>query len=249
MRAGAQLEITNDTARRHTVMMIPDPGAVVIEVLHRAADSGAIESDVIRWVGVTVAVAGVALATPDGIAAAWRAVKNWHRRAGALARRLLRRPGQDVSMAGMTAMTMTMAGKGYAERWQPWREDAREDEKIDILHMQVDIVHQQIGELRSQIERTADDLRKEIREAEGRVVGQLQQLASEMRGERSQASRVDARGFGPIACGIFLTGLPDELAAVAVVGWAAVAGAVVWTVGVFPSWLRDYRLALKSGNG
>ncbi len=243
------LVVVADQLGRHTVMMIPDPGAVVIEIVRRAADPGVTESDVIRWVGVTVAVAGVVLATPDGIAAAWRLVKNWHLRAWALARRLLRLPGQEVSMAGMTAMEMTMAGKGFVERWQPWREDARDDEKIDILHKQIDSVHDQIGELRAQIDRTADDLRKEIREAEDHAIGQLRQLASEMRGERSQASRVDARGFGPIALGIMMTGLPDELATVAAVGWLAVAVAVIWTAGAFPSWLRDYRQALKYSNG
>jgi len=228
-------------------MMIPEPGVVVIEAVRRAAESGVTESGVIRWVGATVAVAGVALATPDGIAAAWRTVKNWHRRAWTLARRLLRLPGSTVSLGGAAAGKMTMGGRAYVDRWQPWREEARNGEKIEILHQQVEIVRDQIGELRTQVDRTADDLGKEIRDAESRVVGQLQQLASAMRGERSQASRVDARGFGPIACGIVLTGLPDELAAVAVVGWLAVAGAVVWTVGVFPSWLLDYRQALRYG--
>ena len=149
----------------------------------------------------------------------------------------------------MVAGKITWSGRAHAERWQPWQEDAAGEEKINILHKQIDILHEQIAELRTQVGRTADDLRKEIREAEGRVDSQLRQLASELRGERSQASRVDARGFGPIACGICLTGLPDELASVAVLGWIAVAGAVIWTACVFPNWLRDYRVALRSGDG
>lgn len=227
-------------------MVIPDPCCAVIEVVRRAADSGVTESDVIRWVGVTVAVAGAVLATPDGIASAWRWVKDRHRTARALVRRLLCRPGQIVGVGGVTAGSVTMAGKGHVETWKPWREDARDDEKIGILHQQIDILRQQIGELRRQIDRTGDDLRNEIREAEGRVVGEVRRLASELRGERSQASRVDARGLGPIALGIILTSVPDELAAVWLVGWLAVLVAVIWTVGASPSWLRDYRQALKS---
>ncbi len=139
-----------------------------------------------------------------------------------------------------------MAGRGYVEAWQPWLEVASDGEKLDILHRQVDFLHDQTGELRGQIDRTADELRKEIREAEGRVIGEVRQLFSELRGERSQASRVDARGLGPIALGIILTGLPDELAAAAPVGWLAVAMALVWTAVVSPSWLRDYRQALEN---
>jgi hypothetical protein len=231
---------------RHTVTVVPVPCAVVIEVVRSAANPGVSESDVIRWVGVFVAVAGIVLATPDGIASSWCWVKDRHRRAWAIAGRLLRRPGQIVLRGGVSLGRMSLNGKAYAHGWQPWQENARATVKIDILHHQVNILLEQINELRIQIDRSGDDLRKEIREAEGRVTGQVRQLALELSGERSQASRVDARGLGPIALGIIMTGLPDELATVAVVGWLTVAGAVIWIVGVSGGWLRDYRQALES---
>jgi hypothetical protein len=230
-------------------MMIPDPGIVVIEVVRRATDPGMTESDVIRWAGVVVGVAGVVLAIPDGIAAAWRWVKNWRDRAWSVARRLLGRPGQLDGSGGTQLKKLGFAGQGYVDKWQPWREDAEDGEKIGILHEQIEIVRDMIVGLRQQADRTAQDLKNDVREAEGRVTGQLRELASEIRGERSQASRVDARGFGPIAFGIILTGLPDELAAVAVVGWLVVGGAVVWTVCAFPGWLKDYTQALRYDNG
>ena len=229
-------------------MMIPDPGPIVIEVVSRAADPGITESDVIRWIGVTVAVAGIVLATPDGIAAAWRWVKTRYRRARVLADRLLRRRRDALVMPGVIRGTTTFGGRAYAEKWQPWRGDATSDEKIDILHKQVDILREEIGKLPMRIDDTADNLRNELREAEDRVVGQLRQLASEFRGERSQASRVDARGLGPIALGIILTGLADELSAVAAVGWLVAAVAIAWVALVTPSWLRDYRQALRYSN-
>ena len=227
--------------------MIPDPCALVVEVVGRTADNGVTESDVIRWIGVTVAVAGVVLATPDGIAAGWRSVRHWQRRSWAFARRLLGLPAKVIGVGDMDIGKLTMSGRAPAETWQPWRETAKDDEKINILHRQIDLLHQQTGELRVQADRATDGLRREIREAEVRVTGQLDQLASQVRGERSQASRVDARGLGPIALGVILTALPDELASVAVVGWLAVAVAVIWVVVVTPSWLRDYRQALEHG--
>jgi hypothetical protein len=50
--------------------VLPGPGVLVIEVAHAATDPSKTLSDVTRWIGVAVAVAGVMLATPDGIASA-----------------------------------------------------------------------------------------------------------------------------------------------------------------------------------
>jgi hypothetical protein len=230
-------------------MMLPDPGIVVIEAVSRVADPGVTESDLIRWVGVAVAVAGAVLATPDGIAAAWRWLRGRYGKTLAFGSRLLRRPvSANVKVSGVAGAT-AMSGTGYVDQWVEWRQDAAGDEKIDILHRQIGVVREQIGELRTQIERTADDLRREGREADDRIITQLRQLASEMEGERSQASRVDARGLGPIVLGIVMTGLADELATVPVVGWLVIVAAGAWTASVFPGWLRDYRQALKYGNG
>jgi hypothetical protein len=46
----------------------PPPGAILIMVNHVATGHGVTEADVIRRIGVMVAVAGAVLATPDGIA-------------------------------------------------------------------------------------------------------------------------------------------------------------------------------------
>ena len=231
--------------------VIPPWPVVVIQVVRTAAEPGVTESDVFRWIGVAVAVAGVVLATPDGIAATWLLVKGWvrdrSRRAWALGRRLLGRPGLVTSGTAARA-TSTTQGRARAYKWEPWPEDARADVKIDILHRQVDLLLGQISELHTLLDRIGDGLRKEVREAEGRATDQVRQLAAELRGERSRASRVDARGFGPIALGIILTGLPDELAATADgwLGWLTVTVAAIWIASVSPSWLRDYRQALEN---
>jgi hypothetical protein len=66
-----------------------------------------------------------------------------------------------------------------------------------------------------------------------------------MRGERSQASHVDARGLGPVALGIVLTGIPDELAKIPVMGVTLIAIAVGWAAYMIPGWKRDFTRALK----
>jgi hypothetical protein len=222
------------------------PGTVVIEIVRQAPALGVGESDFIRWVGVAVAVAGAFLATPEGIASVWRYVKQRHGKVLAFARRLLRRPRGVAVHGGLSLGSMAFGGRGYVSKWQPWLPRADGDLKIDILHKQVDILVERVDELRNQIDRTSDDLQKCIKEAEARVAGQVRELASELRGERSQASRVDARGLGPIALGIVLTGIPDELATVPWVGYLAIAVSVIWTYAACPSWLRDYKRALES---
>ena len=228
--------------------VIPDPCPVVIEVMRTAAEPGVTESDVFRWIGVAVAVAGVVLATPDGIASAWLLAKLWPRQAAAIGRRLLRRPGQVVSGSAALAGTARMTARARGYTWQPWHENARADVKIGILHRQIDLLLEQVTQLSTLINQTGDSLQNEINAAEARVTQQVQQLAAEVHGERSRASRVDARGFGPIALGVILTGLPDELAATADgwLGWLTVTVAVIWIASVSPSWLRDYRQALKN---
>jgi hypothetical protein len=206
---------------------------------------GVTASDVLRWIGVAVAVAGVVLTTPDGIASARRTVKDRRRQAWAAAKRMLRRPGGVVGVGGLAAKGMTMTGRGHVDVWQPWREEACDPTKIDILHKQVVMLKGRIDELRKQADRTADELRKEIHEAEGRVTGDVQQLTGEFRSQRTQSSRVDARGLGPIALGIILTGLPDELARMEPLGWLIAAVAIIWTFMVFPSWWRDYKRAME----
>lgn len=229
--------------------VIPDPCCTVIEVVRVVARPGVAASDVLRWIGVSVAVTGVILATPDGIASAWLTLKNGHRQAWTTAKRILRLPGRSVSVGGLTAKAMAMAGHGYVDVWQPWREEAYDPTKIDILHKQVVMLKGRIDELRKQADRTADQLRREIHEAESRVTGHIQQLTGEFRNQRTQSSRVDARGLGPIALGIVLTGLPDELASVEPLGWLIAAVAIIWTIMVFPSWRRDYKQAAKDRSG
>jgi hypothetical protein len=224
------------------------PVLILIEVVRPAADPGVTESDVIRWVGVAVAVAGAILATPDGIASLWRFIKRRHGTVLAFARRLLRLR-RDAIVHGVTATGhIATGGRAHVSKWQPWLPRADGSLKIEILHKQVDMMLEQLNELRIQSYKISDDLEKKIKDAEARVVGQVRQLSSELRGERSQASRVDARGLGPIALGIVLTGLPDELATIATVGWLAIAASVLWTAAATPSWLRDYTQALETVN-
>jgi hypothetical protein len=229
-----------------TVILMPT--FIIVVAAHVVAAPGPTESEVLRWIGVAIAVAGTILATPDGIASAWHFTKRWNRKMSVLGRRLLRRPKKIVGFGGVVLGKSKLGGSVFAHKWQPWLPRADADLKIDILHKQVDILQQEIAKLDAKIDQSGSDLRKEIQAAEERVLGQMRQLESEFRGERTTSSRVNARGLGPVALGIILTGLPDELADFAPggwLGWLAVGVGVLWVICVSPSWLRDYRQALE----
>lgn len=230
------------------VTVVPGLGVIAIMAEHTAAGPSLTNSDVIRWIGVAIAVAGIILATPGGIASAWHSTKRWNRKMRALGRRLLRRPQQITGSVGAILARLNLSGSAFAHKWQRWLPRAGPDLKIDILHQQVEILLEEIGKLHAKVDQIGRDLRKEIQEAEERVMGQVRRVESEFHGERTRASRVDARGLGPIACGIILTGLPDELAGVAPdgwLGWLVVAVGTLWVIRVTPNWLGDYKQALE----
>ena len=116
---------------------------------------------------------------------------------------------------------MGFALQGYVDTGKPWSEKATADEKLDTLHQQSEELRGRIDDLRTRHDRDRSSAQKEIREAESRLAAQIRQVRSEMSGERSQASHVDARGLLPVALGIIMTGLPDELAKVPAVGMAS----------------------------
>jgi hypothetical protein len=220
----------------------------VTEVVCVVADPGITLSDAIRWIGVAVAVAGVVLATPDAIPSGWRSTANWlanrRREANELARRLLRRPVTRVG-AGQTSISITSTCTGRRVwEWSAWPEDAGTDGKIAVLHQHADELRNHLDGLDATLTTNVVTLRGEIGEAESRLEGRIQKLVSEINGERSRASHVDARGFGPIALGVILTGIPDELAKILAVGAIVTAIAVSWTVGAIPGWWRDFSQAL-----
>jgi hypothetical protein len=234
---------------RDASVVIPCPHVIVVAAVGATAPTGPTLSDVVRWVGVTVAVAGAVLATPEGIAAAWRWVRERCIRLLAMIRRFMHRPAPVVNATAAMSGVATLSGRAHAYRWQPWRQDAEEDEKIEILHKQVELLLEHYNELHGLVGRTADEFLRETHEVERRAVGHVQQLSSDLDAERSQASRVDARGLGPIALGVILTSLPDELATVRAVGVLAIVVAIVWTAAAMPSWMRDFRQALRRSQG
>jgi hypothetical protein len=182
------------------------------------------EADWIRWAGVATAVTGALIATPDGTLAAWHGMtRAGNRIRDRLARYLpfLRRTThtepKQAADAGVSAERMCVS------RRIEWNARAGDKGKIELLHQQVDLLGQELTDVRQEIQRVEASLRSALERTEVRLQDAHQQVAGRLEARERREARVDAHGIWPIGAGIVLTGLPDELAAVAVLGWLSIA--------------------------
>jgi hypothetical protein len=120
-----------------------------------------------RWIGVGVAIAGVLIATPAGVAETGRRLRGGLRKSrGWLAHYLpfLRR---GATVHGVTAnATIRMSGVANGYKWQLWEPDANDSRKIEVLHQQADILLEHVQQLRKQSGGWVDDVRSELRDVE-----------------------------------------------------------------------------------
>jgi cation transport ATPase len=110
-----------------------------------------------------------------------------------------------------------------------WNVRAGDDDKIEFLHQQVELLWQQLTDVRQEITGVEAALRSALERAEVRQQDAYQQMTGRLEARERRAARVDAHCIWPIAVGIVLTGLPGELAAVAVLGWLSIAASIAVT--------------------
>src|SRR6266436_6455257 len=98
-----------DRRLRHTVIVIRGPNVILIKEIQAPAAPGVTLSDWIRWIGVGVAITGLVLATPDGIASAWRSIRSGLRKTSTLIQRLTGRQRPILGSGGVTFPKMSVA--------------------------------------------------------------------------------------------------------------------------------------------
>ena len=190
------------------------------------------EADWIRWAGVAIAVMGALIATPD---ATLMPARHWIARASNQIRErlapylpFLRRTIRDEPRQAADAAAGTE--RMSVSRRIEWNTKADNKDKIELLHQQVKLLGQELADVRREIAQVEAAQRSSLERAEARQQDAHQQLAGRLEARERRAARVDAHGIWPIGAGIFLTGIPDELAAVAVIGWLFILGGIAVTV-------------------
>jgi hypothetical protein len=175
----------------------------------------------ITWAGVTVAIAGALIATPDAtLVPAWHWAKDACIRIGSqLARRLpflcrTRSAEQGKAADAGAATEHVSVGRRFE-----WNDLPANEDKIEFLHEQVELLWRHV---RQEIPRVEATLSSAVELAKARQQEGDEQLARLLEARERRAARVDAHGLAPITAGIVLTSIPGELADVAVIGWASI---------------------------
>jgi hypothetical protein len=187
------------------------------------------EADWIRWTGVAIAVLGALIATPDGTRTAWHGITRAGNRIRDRLARYLPFLHRTIHAEPTLAAAQGGAQSASASQRIEWNTQAGDKDKIELLHQQVELLRQQLADVRQEIPRVEAALRSDLERAEVRQQGAYQYLAGRLETRERRAARVDAHGIWPIGAGIVLTGIPDELAAVPVLGLLSIAAGIAVT--------------------
>lgn len=189
--------------------------------------SGLTEVDAIRWVWVAVGVLGTVVAASNGAALIASRLLSWLRPVGrylhCLARMLrFRQPSAPV-LTGSGRFTATSQLTSTLTVTHLWDAGATIETKVTALHEEFKVLRQRINKLERDGDALERDLGSKINEVATECREKLTALQRRLDQERQEGARVDARGLPLIGISIILSGLPNGLARVAVVGWLFVA--------------------------
>jgi hypothetical protein len=120
-----------------------------------------------------------------------------------------------------------------------WEEGESLEGKLKRLRSWLEQAFEQISDVRREAQSADAELQKSL----GQLSDDLQKvkadLTSRMDAAEKQAAAIDSRGILLLGAGVILTGIPDELARVAWVGWVAVGVSVFVMLSVLlASWLE-----------
>lgn len=165
---------------------------------------------VIRWSGVIVALAGAVLTSPDGTKSLWGA-------AVLATKRLFGRVGEDVNIPAPTAY---LGGEGNLNpggvpRWGP---GASVEERIDILLARVEKLTTDLAEMKSELNARLDRHDKLIAKLTKDLYQARLELHQLITAKEKRSAQIDAFGLPVIGLGIFLVGVPSDLALVPPLG-------------------------------
>jgi hypothetical protein len=184
---------------------------------------GVAESDWIRRVGVLIALIGAGVAAPNGLFWLMQTTRStgisvWLKFRAVLGYPVTRHM-TDVD-GGMAVMLAKMTVGAEAMAWSP---NASADEKADLLYKQMVEAYQKIESVRRECETRDGETRALIEGRAGKLEASYHELRRLLEAQEHWEARVDGRGLLLIGLGILLTGVPDELAAFALIGWLMVA--------------------------
>jgi hypothetical protein len=174
-------------------------------------------ADVVRVVGVAVALFGAFVTAPDGFRAILLDARAVGRASSSRVRNIVARivpmlrrdqtiapPGGHVSVSAGTATIAFTAAAGWV-----WVGDEPSADSIRLLRERTEDLNARLRELQTDHAARIDSLEKSLREQLNQQRETLDRHAREAVEREQRAVRLDQDGLPLIAAGIVLTGLPD----------------------------------------
>ncbi|MDN4611461.1 hypothetical protein [Arthrobacter burdickii] len=165
---------------------------------------------IIKWTGVLVGLAGAILASPDGsrqfVRASWRWVRSLFGP---------RSPSVE-SATGQASGGVRTEGTAYGVK--PWDEHTTLKTRIDMLLTRIEQLEGTLVQVKAELGNRIDSLGAQISELTSALDQAKQELHRRIDTNEKRAAEIDAFGLPVIGLGIFLSGVPDELAAAPWVG-------------------------------
>jgi hypothetical protein len=208
-------------------------------------------AEVNRWVGVVTASAGAVIVSPAGtrllLVDSWTGFKRYGNRVRGDLARILPLLRRNATVHGGTAtITVSASARGVAThtRGLSWDVHASPEERLEALRRYVLDLGMRVDEVGSGLTREVSVREGAVADLEHRLRTDMQLLRDQLDQWERQAARIDARGLPVIAVGIFLSGVPDELAKIpAGLGWLCPALGLAMAV---PASIRTWREAHPS---
>lgn len=161
---------------------------------------------VIRWSGVIVALAGAVLTSPDG-------VKRIYDGFVLAIKKLFGRTPKDVNIDVPHAKFGSGSDLGTSEI-PMWGPDAPLEERIEILLSRIEGLSAKLAEAKTELTERLDRHDKKIANLTTTLHKARQELHDLILAKEEKSAQIDAFGLPVIGLGIFLVGVPGDLAAV-----------------------------------
>lgn len=147
------------------------------------------------------------------------------------AKRLLRRPRhQTVEIRSVSAAASIGATGHVTATAIRWRPDAPVLEQIAMVRDEIADVRKTVSSVEKAVNLERQQRAAAVAAVEATVATKVVELHDRIDAQEAQSQELDTRGLPPIAVGIVLSGVPDELAHFTWLGWLLLAAALWLTL-------------------
>lgn len=183
--------------------------------------------------GVVMAFIGAVLVAPQGSKHIWaRTTKPFADAASAVRNLSLRFLGRSRSVTiNVPSINVPISvGHPSVSVHEPWMNGYTLDQKVKWLKDRVERIESDWRARAANLDEVDQQAKRELKNLERRAFDEIARLQAQINEIESSAVQIDATGLPPIVAGIFLTGVPEDLATWGAAGWLVWIGMAALTL-------------------